>query len=183
MGGCRAIGYKVYLTETCEDDQPYLITHVAISAGPIADGDTTDQIHKSLQNKNLLPGLARPATHIVDTGYLDAKLLLTNRQNYNIDLLGHTRPDYRWQARAKEGFAAADFHVDRQPTLWQKQQDTCPEGKISASCSEVMDTHGQETVKIKFAQKTVSSVLAGLSVPLQGEELLLSESLLSIKHY
>lgn len=143
MGGCRAIGYKVHLTETCEDDLPHLITHVATSSGPIADGAATDQIHESLQNKNLLP-----ATHIVDTGYLDAKLLLTSRLAYNVDLLGPTRPDYRWQARAKEGFAAADFHVD-----WQKQQATCPEGKISTSWSEVIDINGQETVKIKFAQK------------------------------
>lgn len=143
MGGCRAVGYKVHLTETCEDNTPHLITHVATSAGPIADGEATDQIHEALHKKELLP-----ATHIVDTGYLDAKLLLTSRQDYNVDLLGPTRPDYKWQSRAKQGFAAADFHID-----WKQQQATCPEGKISSSWSEVIDIHSQETVKIKFAQK------------------------------
>lgn len=137
------VGYKVHLTESCEEDQPHLIIHVATSAGPIADGAATDQIHESLQKKDLLP-----ATHIVDTGYLDAKLLLTSRQDYNVDLLGPTRPDYKWQARAKQGFAAADFRID-----WQQQQATCPEGKLSSSWSEAIDSHGQQMVKIKFAQK------------------------------
>jgi transposase len=34
------VGYKVHLTETCEDDLPHLITHVATSPGPTAVGAT-----------------------------------------------------------------------------------------------------------------------------------------------
>ncbi len=177
------VGYKIHLTETCDDDSPHLITHVATSAGPIADGEATEQIHEALQKKDLLPGLARPATHIVDTGYLDAKLLFSTQQNYDVDLLGPTRPDYRWQARANQGCAGADFHIE-----WQKQQATCPEGKISASWSEVVDNHGQETVKIKFAQKDCIACPSWSKCTRCGtlprdEELLLSENLFSIRHY
>jgi transposase len=146
------IGYKVHISETCEEDLPNLITNApatcvsigsATSAGPISDGDATLPVLESLQKKDLLP-----ATHIVDTGYLDAKLLLTSQKEFGVDLLGPTRPDYKWQARAKQGFAAEHFQVD-----WQKQQAICPEGKISTSWSPALDVYGQETIKIKFAQK------------------------------
>jgi len=35
------VGYKVHLTETCDDEGPNLITHVETTAAPIADGATT----------------------------------------------------------------------------------------------------------------------------------------------
>jgi transposase len=53
------VGYKVHITETCEEDSPNLITNVATTAGPIADGDSTHPIHESLKKKDLLP-----ATHL-----------------------------------------------------------------------------------------------------------------------
>lgn len=137
------VGYKVHLTETCEEDTPHIITNVATTSGPVADGDATGPIHESLKEKELLP-----ATHLVDTGYLDAKLLLTSRQDYGVDLFGPTRPDYRWQAQAKEGFAAEFFRYN-----WQKKEVVCPEGKMSTSWSSYTTPNGVETVKIKFAQK------------------------------
>jgi transposase len=137
------IGYKVHLTETCEEELPHIITNVATTSGPVADGDATRPIHESLKDKDLLP-----STHLVDTGYLDAKLLVTSKQDYEVDLFGPTRPDYKWQAQAKEGFAAEFFRYD-----WQKQEAICPEGKISTSWSPYRTPSGLETVKIKFAQK------------------------------
>ncbi len=97
-------GYKVHLSETCDDDLPRLITHVETAPGPTADGDATPIIHHALAAKGLLPDL-----HIVDTGYLDAELLLASRDDYGVELLGPTRRDQRWQARAKEGFGMAAF--------------------------------------------------------------------------
>lgn len=40
------IGYKVHLTETCEEDLPHLITNVATTAGPVPDIDMTQPIHE-----------------------------------------------------------------------------------------------------------------------------------------
>jgi transposase len=114
------VGYKVHLTETCEEDLPNLITNVATTAGPIADGDSTEPIHESLKKKDLLP-----ATHIVDTSYLDARLLVKSQKDFGVNLLGPTRPDYKWQAKAQQGFAAEHFQVD-----WHKQQVTCPEKSV-----------------------------------------------------
>jgi transposase len=65
------VGYKVHLSETCEPGELHLITNVETTPAPVADGDVTESIHKSLFNNNLLP-----SKHIVDTGYLDAELLV-----------------------------------------------------------------------------------------------------------
>ena len=68
------VGYKVHLTESCEEDQPHLITHVETTAAPVADGDALETIHDALAADDLLP-----AVHLTDTGYVDAKCLLSSR--------------------------------------------------------------------------------------------------------
>jgi transposase len=58
------VGYKVHLTESCEEHLPLLITHVETTSAPISDDAMTASIHADLQRKALLP-----TEHIVDTGY------------------------------------------------------------------------------------------------------------------
>jgi transposase len=137
------IGYKVHLTETCEDDSPHLIVHVATTPAPVADGEVTPVIHEALRGTDLLPG-----QHIADTAYVDAELLVDSRREYGVDLVGPTRPDYRWQSRAGEGFAASDFTID-----WDQQQATCPEGRTSLSWSPAVDRGHNDVIKIKFSAK------------------------------
>jgi transposase len=137
------VGYKVHLTETCEDDEPHLITNVETTAGPIADGDATPRIHQALERKALLPNL-----HIVDTGYLDAELRVTSKRDYEIEMLGPTRLDYKWQAKAAEGFDASNFQID-----WENKRATCPAGCNSLSWSPAIDNRINEVVKIKFSMK------------------------------
>jgi transposase len=137
------IGYKVHLTETCDDDTPHLITHVATTPGPVADGDVTPQIHQVLRKQDLLPG-----KHLADTGYVDAELLVSSQKEYGVDLIGPTRPDYKWQAKDGAGFAASHFTID-----WEGQQATCPEGRPSASWTPAVDRGHNEVIKIKFSAK------------------------------
>jgi transposase len=137
------VGYKVHWTETCEEDLPLLITHVETTAGCIADGEVTPKVHHALRKKDLLP---RP--HIVDTGYLDAALLVSSRRDFGIELLGPTRPDVKWQAHAGQGFAAENFQLD-----WEKQQATCPAGKTSISWTPAVDRRVNEVIKIKFSTR------------------------------
>jgi transposase len=143
------VGYKVHLTETCDDDSPHLITHVATTAGPVADGEVTPRVHQALRGKGLLPG-----KHLVDTGYLDAGLLVRSEAEYGVDLIGPTRPDYRWQARAGEGFAASEFRID-----WEARRVTCPEGRASVSWTPAVDRGHNPVIKVKF------SVTDGQSCP------------------
>ncbi len=112
------MGYKVSLTEACEDDAPSLITHVETIAAPTADGEVTPSIHEDLQGKGLLPEV-----HLVDTGFLDAELIVDSRQEYGVELLGPTRRDRRWRSRAAEGFGMENFTVD-----FERCKAVCPEG-------------------------------------------------------
>ena len=137
------IGYKVHFTESCEADEPHLITHVETTAGPVADGTVTPVIHAALRAKQLLPRL-----HIVDTGYLDAELLVTTPRDYEVELLGPTRPDYHWQARAGRGFDAGHFLID-----WEQQRAVCPTGQQSSSWTPVLDSRHNAVIKIKFSQR------------------------------
>lgn len=45
----RWTGYKVHLTETCEEDAPHLITQVTTTAAATTDEATTETIHADLQ--------------------------------------------------------------------------------------------------------------------------------------
>jgi hypothetical protein len=61
------VGYKVDITDTCEDDAPPLITHVETTSDPAADGAVTPTIH--------------------------AALLVESHDHYGVDRLGPTRLD------------------------------------------------------------------------------------------
>jgi transposase len=137
------VGYKVHLTETCEDDSPNLITNVVTTPGPVADGAVTPDIHQDLAERDLLPGL-----HVVDTGYLDAELLVTTPAQFGVDLLGPTRKDYHWQARDGQGFDAQGFTIN-----WDDEQATCPAGRTSISWTPAIDKRRNHVLKIKFSTK------------------------------
>src|SRR5260370_11362280 len=101
----------------------------------------TATIHAELNRKELLP-----SEHFVDTGYVDAKLLVESQRDYQIDLVGPTRKDYRWQATQQTGFDASHFPID-----WQQQQALCPEGHTSISWTPAIDRQKNEVIKIKFS--------------------------------
>jgi transposase len=135
------VGYKVHLTETCDEDLPHLITHVETTPAPLGDDAAVPLIHQALQQRDLLAGV-----HIVDTGYVDAEELVASQQQYRVDLFGPTREDYHWQAREHTGFEASQFRVD-----WQQESATCPTGKTSSSWTPAHDRRGNPVIKIKFA--------------------------------
>jgi transposase len=138
------VGYKVHLTETCVEALPRIITKVQTTLALVADGAMTTPIHAALQAKHLLS-----TDHLVDTAHLDAELLVTSQEMYGINLVRPTRMDTGWQARQVEGsFAAENFVVD-----WERQQATCPEGKASQYWQPAKDTHGNDTIHIRFSKK------------------------------
>lgn len=137
------VGDKVHVTETCADDRPHLITDVETTPGPTADGEMTPVIHAALAERALLP-----AIHLVDTGFLDAALLVSSREDYQVELVGPTRSDYHWQAREGTGFAVAQFPVD-----WEQQHATCPAGHTSISWTPAVDKRTNQVIKIKFSSR------------------------------
>ena len=116
------IGYKVHLTETCDEGGPHLITHVETTPAPVVDRDALEDIHEALEAKGLLPD-----THLVDAGYVAADQLVASRKK-GVTLLGPAPKDYQWQAQSGEGFTVQDFLLD-----WDREVATCPAGHQSRS--------------------------------------------------
>jgi transposase len=137
------IGYKVHFTETCDEELPRLITHVATDIGPIPDREALPAIHAALQQQELLP-----EKHLVDAGYVNAEALVASQKEYQIDLVGPTAKDQRWQARGQNGYALTDFSID-----WEHEQARCPQGQTSSSWTPTR-TRNQEVIKIKFGYAT-----------------------------
>ena len=134
------VGYKVHLTETCDDDTPHLITDVQTTLATLPDHAVTSVIQEQVAGRQLLP-----SDHIVDTAYVTAERLVAS-QRQQIDLVGPTAPEPGWQAKRGEGFAASCFSID-----WEARQATCPQGKTSAIWYPTHDRQGHEVVNIRFA--------------------------------
>lgn len=135
-------GYKVHVTETCEDDSPNLITDVTTTPATTSDFAVLPTIQDHLATRQLTP-----AEQIVDAGYVSADHLLTSRAEHGIDLLGPVAEDQSWQAHTGSGFAAAQFVID-----WDAKHAICPQGQRSVVWMERPDRHGHATVHIKFSR-------------------------------
>ncbi len=91
-------GYKVHLTETCEEDLPHLITHVETTVATTQDPTVLPSIHQALAEKEILP-----QQHLVDLGYTSAQLIARSRKEYDIDLFGPVALNAKWQAKEGAG--------------------------------------------------------------------------------
>lgn len=143
------VGYKVHLTETCEEGEPRLITHVETTPGPLADGDVTPDIHQALERKGLTPGM-----HLVDSAYMNAEQMVAAKLEYGVDLVGPTMSDTGWQAREGLGFDASNFVVD-----WQRKTVTCPEGRTSVTWSPTEDSSHKKRriIQVHFSRRDCGS--------------------------
>ena len=143
-------GYKVHLSESCDDHLPRLITNVHTTAATTQDVSCTDSIQKQMQKNNLLP-----ARHLVDTGYIDAQLVVESSRTYGIELFGPMRPNPSWQARTG-GIAAAQFQID-----WDNQKARCPMGKQSVYWHEYQTKeYARSVVKIRFKNEDCLNCLS-----------------------
>lgn len=135
------IGYKVHVSESCDDDRPHLLTHVETTAAPATDVEQLTAVHQGLAERDL-----RPREHLVDAGYVRGPNLVASRHDHQIDLLGPIYEDHQWQAKAKNGFDVAHFQVD-----WDAARVTCPRGKASVRWCEMETARGRAMVHIAFS--------------------------------
>ena len=75
---------------------PNLITHVMTTAAAVHEANCTAAIQQALVGLGLPPG-----EHLVDSGYVDAELLVRSREEHGIPLVGPGRPDPGWQTRTE----------------------------------------------------------------------------------
>ena len=135
------IGYKVHLTETCDDDKPHLIVHTETTAATTPDWGMAEPIHDALKQKGCLP-----RRHVVDGGYVDAEAMVTSRSKHAVELFGPVPLENSWQAKASQGFDLSHFQID-----WQSQTVSCPAGQQNRSWTLTKDRFGQEVIYVRFA--------------------------------
>jgi transposase len=133
-------GYKVHLTESCDDELPLLITHVHTTDATAPDCHAVEPIHQALAAKEVLP-----AEHLLDAGYVHTDVIVSSQADHQVDLVGPVAEDRSWQARAGEGFALACFTFD-----WEAKVATCPNGTQSRKWSATHDKAGKPVINIRF---------------------------------
>ncbi|GHO96606.1 hypothetical protein KSF_066540 [Reticulibacter mediterranei] len=137
------IGYKVHLSECCNDDLPHLITQVETVPAIEQDHHALVPIQADLAVKELLP-----AQQLVDAGYISAKRILHSRETHDIDLIGPVHTDPSWQARTPGALDVEQFQID-----WQHQRVTCPQGQRSSAWYLNRDAKGESIVQIFFPKQ------------------------------
>ena len=134
------LGYKVHLTESCDEALPNLILQVHTTAAVVGDNDALPVIHGKLQQVDLLPD-----THLVDTGYMEAKHLVDSRATYGIELFGPVQVNRHRQCREGHGFDLSHFTID-----WEAQRVICPNGKVSPVLKPMIDSGGHTVLNTVF---------------------------------
>ncbi|MBV9232128.1 MAG: IS1182 family transposase [Chloroflexi bacterium] len=139
----RWVGFKVHVTESCEEDELHLITHVQTTEATTADLTQTLAIQEALIEKKLAPD-----EHLMDGGYVDAQVLVHSQQQQHIHVVGPVHVDVRWQAQRGQGYELSAFTLD-----WQRRVATCPQGQQSVQWWASKDHSGHAISVIRFAQQ------------------------------
>jgi transposase len=138
------VGYKLHLTETCDPGQPDLITQVITTPATTPDCVMGSAIEHDLAARDLLPG-----THLLDSGYVDADLLVTAQTQHQIEVIGPPFGSYSWQYQTGQGYDLQAFALD-----WEAQQAHCPQGQTSVKWTPGHDVSGDPVIRIRFDRAT-----------------------------
>ncbi len=140
-GSVQWHGYKVHLTETCDEKRPNLLTHVMTTEAAFHDQRSALLIHEALARKKLLP-----EKHVVDTGYINIAAVVKSMERHKVKLIGSTMPNTSWQYKKEGAFSPDDFGLD-----WDEMKALCPGGKHSKSWGEFETGKMGRFVRIKFS--------------------------------
>jgi transposase len=132
------LGYKVHLTETCDENAPHLITHILTTNATEQDFDAVEPIHDGLQARDLLPD-----EHLVDMGYTSAPLLVDSCTTYGVTLLGPVVEKHAWQQ-------ATGYEIDAFTIDWENRTVTCPQGHTSNPWTMRYHRRNHELTRVKF---------------------------------
>lgn len=139
-GGMSWVGYKVHLTESCDEGLPHLITNVHTTVATGTDVKQLPSIQEGLAASGVLP-----AEQLADSSYVCGSNLVWSHAR-QIDLIGPAFKDNTWQAKADEGFDVANFRID-----WEKKMVICPRERHSIRWSETRTARGRSMIHIDFS--------------------------------
>ncbi len=137
------MGYKVHITETCDEDLPHLVTQVETTQAPATDVGQLGSIQDALAHRALLP-----TEHLVDAGYVRARNILLSRQRHGIKLIGPVDEEHQWQGRVEEGYVTRRFHLD-----WDRRVAVCPEGHQSIRWDETTGPRGRVMSHVSWGRQ------------------------------
>jgi transposase len=135
-------GYKVHVTETCDDDTAHLVTHVLTCPAMQPDMASTAEIHERLADKGLLP-----TEHFVDSAYVDAALLVGSQRDHDVSLEGPVRAMAKRRTEAEQAYEQRHFAID-----WEREEVTCPQGKTSVTWRAGLDEVGAPRIQAIFSR-------------------------------
>ncbi|WP_239310921.1 MULTISPECIES: IS1182 family transposase [unclassified Frankia] len=115
-------GYKVHLSETCDDDAPHLIVQAETTVARTTDHGALGAIRDEFARRGLAPGEL-----YLDEGYVTAEAVAAADDD-GTEIVGPLTRDSSGQAKAGGGFARDDFAID-----WDARTATCPAGRRSAA--------------------------------------------------
>jgi len=138
------------VTETCDAKAVHVITDVETRSAMEPDMSATAAIQAHLAARGLLP-----REHFVDSGYVDAELLVTSQRDHGVSLEGPVRGLSTWASRVGQGYDLPNFRID-----WQLKQVTCPEGKVSVGWTPGLDDAGRPRIHVRFGRGDCSSCQA-----------------------
>jgi len=133
-------GYKMQVTETCNDDRPNLIVDLEPTGALENDSPELRNIQERLAGRDALPG-----EQYVDQGYMSADNLVQSAQ-MGINLMGVPLAD----TQGPEGFRQADFQIDE-----TGEAASCPAGQRSTVCGRRKGKQGGPPyTQLRFAGST-----------------------------
>jgi transposase len=138
------VGYKVHLSETCDVGQPDVITQVSTTLATTSDFVMGPVIQDDLAARDLLPG-----THLVDSGYVVADVLVSAQTHHQIDVVGPPLRSSSRQQRDGHGYDLHAFVID-----WETQQAQCPQGQRSVKWTAGQSQTGESVIRIRFNRAT-----------------------------
>lgn len=148
-GDLAWLGYKLHLTETCDDppesvpgsgaEPPNLITNVVTTDATVPDLAVTETVHRDLAARCLVP-----SEHYLDSGYPSAAGVVDARLDYGITIISPLLSNVSPQAKAAAGYARDNFVFD-----YDTRTAICPQGKTSSSWRECTQ-RGWPAVVVKF---------------------------------
>lgn len=141
------VGYKVHVTEICDQDCPHFITGVCTTLSTKTDDAVVDDIHQTLAQQQLLP-----EEHLMDTGYVTSEHIVNSEKNYDVNLVGPVRGNPSWQSHKNAKFSSEQFQVD-----WENQVVTCPKGHQSIIWRDKIDNRGLPVIHVHFSQSDCRS--------------------------
>jgi transposase len=158
------LGYKLHITETCEDPppcgcppdpaaarprrcehdiRPNLITHVATTDATVHDSEMTIPVSTALAAKDLAP-----ARHYQDSGYASARNMADAARLSGTVLVTPLLADTSPQARSRSGYDRSAFAID-----YDARTATCPQGQASHRWTETT-LRGKPSIAVQFGART-----------------------------